>query len=371
MEKVTMAAIEKRTDKNGKIAYRVKVRLKGHPVESATFERLTDARRWSTSVESAIREGRHFKTGAAKKRTFDDLVQRYIKDVLPKKPASFAKQKAQLEWWNKRLGEYLLCDVTTALIVQHRDELSNTLTQYGKPFSPATINRYLAALSHSFSMAAGEWEWVQENPVKRVKKPSEPDGRIRFLSDAERERLLNACKDSRQEFLYLIVLLGLSTGMRKSEITNLYWREPKDKPAIGAWGIVHLNQSCVILHRTKNGQKRRIPLHGKVLQELKAHAKLRRLDTDLVFPNQKGNNPVDFREAWEYALTRAEVTDFRFHDTRHCAASYLAMNGASLAEIAEILGHKTLSMVKRYSHLSDDHVSSVVADMNNKIFGDG
>lgn len=286
----------------------------------------------------------------------------------PQKPASYAKQKAQLEWWNKHLGEYLLCDVSTALIVQHRDELANTLTQYGKPFSPATINRYLAVLSHAFSMAAGEWEWLQENPVKRVKKPSEPDGIVRFLDEFERARLLEACQESRQEFLYLIVLLGLATGMRKSEIMNLYWKEPKDKPQIGAWGIVHINQSCIILHRTKNKQKRRIPLHGKVLELIKQHSKVRRLDTDLVFPNNKGNNPVDFREAWEYALKRAEINDFRFHDLMHSSASYLAMNGASLAEIAEVLGHKTLAMVKRYAHLSDGHVSSVVADMNAKIF---
>lgn len=68
-------------------------------------------------------------------------------------------------------------------------------------------------------------------------------------------------------------------------------------------------------------------------------------------------------------LKRADIKDFRFHDLRHSAASYLAMNGASLAEIAEILGHKTLSMVKRYSHLSEAHTSEVVARMNQKIFG--
>ena len=363
-----MASIRKRTDKDGNISYHVQVRMKGYPTQTASFKRLTDAKNWVSLTEAAILEGRHFKTSEAKKRTFDDLVQRYITDVLPQKPASYAKQKAQLEWWNQRLGKYLLCDVTTALIVQHRDELSKTLTQYGKPFSPATINRYLAVLSHAFSMAAGEWEWLQENPVKRVKKRSEPDGRTRFLDEEERERLLKACKESKQEFLYLIVLLGLSTGMRKSEIMNLYWRLPKDKPAIGAWGVVHLNQACIVLHMTKNKEKRRIPLHGKVLQLLKEHAKLRRLDTDLVFPNNKGNNPVDFREAWEYALERSEVKDFRFHDLRHSTASYLAMNNASLAEIAEILGHKTLAMVKRYSHLSDGHVSSVMESMNAKIF---
>ena len=74
-------------------------------------------------------------------------------------------------------------------------------------------------------------------------------------------------------------------------------------------------------------------------------------------------------EAWKYAVKRAELVDFRFHDLRHTCASYLAMNGASLMEIAEVLGHKTLAMVKRYAHLSEAHTAGVVARMNAAIFG--
>jgi integrase len=96
----------------------------------------------------------------------------------------------------------------------------------------------------------------------------------------------------------------------------------------------------------------------------------RRIDTPLVFPSLTDpQRPADVREAFKHALRAAEIEDFRFHDLRHSAASYLAMNGATLAEIAEILGHKTLAMVKRYSHLSQAHTSRVVASMNEKIFG--
>jgi site-specific recombinase XerD len=90
----------------------------------------------------------------------------------------------------------------------------------------------------------------------------------------------------------------------------------------------------------------------------------------LLFPGKvHKDEPIDLRRPFEVALKAAEITDFHWHDLRHCTASYLAMNGASLAEIAEILGHKTLQMVKRYAHLSDGHVSNVVASMNAKIFG--
>jgi integrase len=106
------------------------------------------------------------------------------------------------------------------------------------------------------------------------------------------------------------------------------------------------------------------------LSLLLEHSKVRQLDSNLLFPSNKNpQKPIDLRKPWEVALSDAEIEDFHWHDLRHCTASYLAMNGASLAEIAEVLGHKTLSMVKRYAHLSDGHVSNVVASMNDKIFG--
>ncbi len=92
-------------------------------------------------------------------------------------------------------------------------------------------------------------------------------------------------------------------------------------------------------------------------------------ESDLVFPGKDLKAPVDIRTPWENALKHAGIIDFRFHDLRHSCASYLAMNGASLAEIAEILGHKTFQTVKRHAHLSDSHISKVVASMNDKIFG--
>ena len=93
----------------------------------------------------------------------------------------------------------------------------------------------------------------------------------------------------------------------------------------------------------------------------------RRVDTGLVFPSEAGLPKFPQRQ-WEEALRAAQIEDFRFHDLRHSAASYLAMSGATLAEIAEVLGHKTLAMVKRYSHLTEQHTSMVVARMTAKFF---
>lgn len=353
-----MATIEKRTTDAGETSYRVKIRLKGYPAQTATFKRLTDAKKWIQDTESAIREGRHFKTAEAKKHTLAEMVDRYIKDVLPTKPKQGAAQLPQLERWKAEIGSYTLSDITPALIVECRDKLSSEYTPRGNQRSPATVVRYMAALSHAFTIAVNEWQWLEDSPMRKVKKPKEPRGRVRFLDDDERAKLLTACKESSNAFLYPCVVLALSTGMRQGEEMGLKWND------------VNLKDGFIILHETKNGERRRVPLAGHCLELLREHAKVRRLDSALLFPSNKDpQKPIDLRKPWETALKQAGIVDFKWHDLRHCTASYLAMNGASLAEIAEVLGHKTLQMVKRYAHLSDGHVSNVVASMNEKIFG--
>lgn len=352
-----MANIEKRTTKNGKITYRVKIRLKGFPTQTATFDRVTDAKRWEQTTESAIKEGRHFKTVEAKKHTLNDLLDRYIKTVIPTKIKIGKKQESQLKWWKECIGFYLLSDLSPALIAEGRDRLLNEDTKSGKKRSHATVNRYLAALSHSFTIAIKEWGWLEDNYVLKITKPKEARGRVRFLSDDERQKLLEASATSSNKYLHLIIVIALSTGARKNEILTL------------TWDNVDLDRGVIILHDTKNGERRVLPVVSKAMQLLKEHRKIPRIDTQLLFPSKNTTKPVDIRKPWMDTLEIAQIEDFRFHDLRHSAASYLAMNGASLAEIAEVLGHKTLQMVKRYAHLSEAHTASVVERMNNKIFG--
>ena len=353
-----MARIKERTAKDGTPRYFVEIRLKGYPTQTATFKRKTDVKKWIQDTESAIREGRHFKTAEAKKHTFGDLVDRYIKDVLPTKPKQAAKQKTQLEWWKSKMGVYVLADITPALIVQYRDELASGTTYRHTQRSPSTVVRYMAALSHAFTIAVKEWGWLEDTPTRKVTKPRNAEGRVRFLDDEERARLLAECQASTSPQLYLCVILALSTGMRQAELMNLQWKD------------IYLKDGYLILHQTKNGKRRRVPLAGHGLELLRDYGKIRRMDTPLVFPSTTNPlKPIELRSAFKYALERAAIQDFKWHDLRHCTASYLAMNGASLAEIAEILGHKTLAMVQRYAHLSDGHVSNVVASMNAKLFG--
>jgi integrase len=335
----SVASIRKRINKDGLVAYRVDVRLKGFSPQRATFRRLTDAKKWGQQTEAALREGRYFKTTEAKRHTLKEAIKRYKETVLPFK-SDHKKQAAQLDWWHSKIGEYTLADITPAVLGEVRDSLA-----VGR--SPATVNRYLAIISHLFTIAVNEWGWVEVNPVKKVRKPKEPRGRVRFLSDDERKELLKACKNSKNPYLYIVVVLALSTGMRRGEVLGLRWQD------------VDTINGRIILHETKNGERRAIPLTSHALELLKSHNKLRHLATDLLFSGKNPEKPILIRASWLSAVKEAKISDFRFHDIRHSTASYLAMNGATLIDIANILGHKTLQMVKRYAHLTEPHTTVV------------
>lgn len=137
------------------------------------------------------------------------------------------------------------------------------------------------------------------------------------------------------------------------------------------WSHVDLSQGLILLRETKNGEDRTIPLMGVALGLLREWGKVRRMDTDRVFPSHRDPQvPIDLRRPWEEALERAGITDFRFHDLRHSCASYLAMSGATPVEIAGILGHKTLAMAMRYAHLNPSHLQSVAERMTSRFLGD-
>jgi integrase len=112
-----------------------------------------------------------------------------------------------------------------------------------------------------------------------------------------------------------------------------------------------------------------VPLAGLALTLMRDLHKNRRVDTALVFPSTRMDRPLQFEKAWKAALGKAGIYDFRFHDLRHCAASYLVMNGASLAEVGDLLGHKTVQMTMRYAHFMDGHSKRIVTAMNDQIFG--
>ena len=350
-----MAVFEKRKTKDGKIKYRAKVRIKGHPQQSKTFKRLTDAKRWADQLEVDLQQGIITPRVKKQKHTLAELVDRYIENCLSQKsPSTQEAQLRHLEWWKSNLGSYFLVNITAPLLVEYREKIGNEIVR-GKKRSPSTRNRFMSALSHAFSVAWREWEWMEENPIRKIAKLKEPSGNTRYLSEAEQNRLLAECKNSKASYLHLIVLLGLSTGMRLNEIRSLRWTQ------------VDLKNGIFRILATKNKRPRQVPVQGQALIKLKTHSKIRRINSDLVFPSPRNPKiPVDIRRAWENARDRAGLTDFRFHDLRHTAASYYAMSGASARDLCEIFGWETIQMAMRYAHLSECHTSELAVKMSKK-----
>lgn len=331
-----MATITKRTGKNG-TSYKVQIRIKGHPAETASFDRLTDAKRWAAETETAIRQGKHF--GIARRRTFAELADKYEEFIADHLKSAEARA-GHFAYWREEFDGHSLEDVTPALIADAYTKLHKSGDR-----TVATANRYIASLSACFTFAMKELGWIERNPCVRVRKGKESAGRVRYLTDDERTRLVDACKESRNPLLYPAFVLALSTGARQAELMNLRWPQ------------VDFVRSTIVLRdgETKNGAGRVLPLTGEAFDLLRDLNKVRDLHDDRVFPvPADGRGFGSLRTAWDKALDRAEVTDFRWHDLRHTAASYLTMAGVGSMEIAKILGHKTLEMTARYSHLSPE-----------------
>jgi len=361
-----MASIRERKGKTG-TTYMVEVRIKGYPPQTESFKRLTDAKKWALSTEAAIREGRRVKTSESKKRTLGELIDKYSETLLPLRGRDRQTVEGELKWWKTQLGCYLLFDITPQLIADYRDKLAKEpIEPQGKIKegqkkppkyrSPATIVRYLATLSVCFSYAVKDLAWTEENPVLQVRKPSLSNGRVRFLTAQERTDLLNACKNQTESYIYTVVVLALSTGARMSEIMYLQWKD------------IDFQRRIMRLELTKNGEKRAIPISSHAFELVLQMSKVRRIDSPYLFPRADGKKPFEIKKHWQKAVQEARLTDFKFHDLRHTAASYLAMNGASLLEISNILGHKQMKMVKRYAHLTEQHTADVLERMNEQQF---
>lgn len=355
-----MATITERTGANGKTAYRVRIRMSGYPDQSATFSSKTAAKKWAKVTEAAIIEGRHFSSQKAKRRTLAAAIDRYLDDHLPGLSQSEQRNRRRhLEYWRKHLGKMTLAHLCNDAepIRQAKKGLARSKTARGQKRSTSTINRYHASLSKLFTCAM-RWGWCASNPMLMVEKGAEHPGRDRYLSDGELERLLEATAASRDPYLDIVVKLALTTGGRYGEVLGLTWRN------------VSIERETVTFRDTKNKDSRTVPLVEPALSAVVELHSRRRKDSELLFPWSRPDRPKNIRKGWSKALEAAGIEDFKFHDLRHTCASYLAMNGARPSELAAVLGHKTLAMVKRYSHVGEQHTAALVRDMAAKRFSE-
>ncbi|GAB3366895.1 site-specific integrase [Lysobacter rhizosphaerae] len=344
-----MATIEPRALKDGSKRYRVRVRLHGELPRTRTFKRLTDAKAWAARVEADLGHGTYVPLTQDRRRTLADLIQKYRSEHLPTRNLRDEdNQRALLLWWETNYGYLSLDRLKPEVIAEARRALQARKSRDGQPLSGATVNRYLAALSAACKWAWKELRWLPTNPVLDVSKMPESTGIVRFLSDDERKALLAACRESGDANIRVAVMLALATGARYSNIRNLTWAD------------VDRTQWRLRFLETKNGHPRYVPVVGPAQQALQEQFDADPTKDGWVFKASRSDGPADLDKAWRKVRDAAKLADFRFHDLRHTTASYLTMNGASLAEVAEALGHRTLVMAKRYSHQTGEHVRTTL-----------
>lgn len=357
----SMAVFEKRVAKNGKVAWRAKVRLYGHNL-SRTFERITDAKDWAKAQETDIKRGIALGNVHFRKHTLNELVEEYKAFKGHNiKPRQFDTRVRLLKWWQAELGDKYISDINVEALNACKRKLMATETQGDGPkrlLSPATVQSYLMAMSAVMTFARKELCWIQVNPMLDVPKPKIRNDRVRWLTEEERLSLLKACAaPERHPYLLPFVMLAISTGMRRGEIEGL------------RWGWIDFQRGIISVPDSKNGDSRAVFLTGLVRKKFLEMSKVRRIDSDLVFARKDGKKHVLLDKHWQEARKKAGIPDFRLHDLRHTAATYLLQSKASLVELSALLGHRSVQMVKRYAHLADSHAHNVVEEMNKKVFG--
>jgi integrase len=364
-----VATIETRTTADGKTRYRVRVRLRGQEPRTRTFKRLTDAKAWASAAETDLSRGEHVATTAQRRITLANLIDKFVKEQFPlrDKATDARNLKSRLDWWKANAGFLTLDRLKSAKISELRRELltrrarkaAGASDDHAAPFiSPATANRYLAALSTVCKWAWKELGWLPSNPVLSVSKGKEHAGIVRYLSDDERDALLTACKASDDPNIYCAVVLALATGARAGNLRMLTWND------------VDTERWTLRFVQTKNRQPRYVPVVGPAQRVLGEQLERDPTEKGWVFKGARDDAPADLDRPWRAVRAAAGLTGdkhCRFHDLRHTTASYLTMNGASLAEVAEALGHRTLVMAKRYSHQSGEHVRATFERIAGKL----
>jgi integrase len=245
-------------------------------------------------------------------------------------------------------SQKLLSEITPFLVDKFKGDRSRHIIR-DRMIKPATVNRNLQCLKSMFNKAIVWERYSGENPVKSVKLFKENNKRTRFLEKEEIVRLLSNC----QSHLRPIVVVALNTGMRRGEILNLKWQH------------VDFKRNIIHLYNTKNGEKREIPINEPVSMLLTELGKYKY--GEYVFAHKSGIPYTNVTKSFCTALNKSGIKDFKFHDLRHCFGSHLVMSGIDLNTVRELLGHKSISMTLRYSHLSPDAKKRAVDVLSKQI----
>lgn len=341
------------------------IRKHGWPTASKTFRVQKDALTWARRAEDEMERGVFIDRGHSERLTFDKALSRYLSEVVPtKKPATQETDRYCAVPLRAYFGKYSLAAISPDVVAAYRDQRLATPIKRKDPktgqakavLDPATgkpkllsansVRLELALLSHLFNTAIREWRLgLVRNPVSGIRKPSPGVGRDRRLSEAEEVRLRHALASHSNPMLGWIFDIALETGMRSGEIAGLRTQQ------------VDVKRRVVRLTDTKNDSARTVPLtrHAAEVFTLALDNPTRPEGCDLVFFGEPGRDgkrrPYTFAKVWNGIKTSLGLNDLHFHDLRHEAVSRFVEAGFSDQEVSAISGHKSMQMLKRYTHL--------------------
>ena len=326
-----MATFVQRKGPNGKRVWQALVRRRGYHQQTRTFDTKGAAEVWAGGIESKMGSGTFVSSVEAESTTLAEALDRYLREITPtKKPSTVAREKNRIA-------------VLTALPIARRslasikgsDIATFIRGRQAEGLGANAIRLDLALLSHVFTVAGSAWGMESlGNPVKRIRgqRPKLPGGRTRRLVDDEHRRLIEAAAKDQGGEIGPIITWAIETAMRRSEIAAMRWD--------------HLDRRArvLLIPETKTGTPRRVPLSTAALGVLDGLP--RRIDGRVW-----GMRPDSISQAFERVCKAAGVEGLTFHDLRHEATSRLFEKGLNPMEVAAITGHKTLQMLKRYTHL--------------------
>ncbi|MBW8875039.1 MAG: site-specific integrase [Acidobacteria bacterium] len=357
-----MATIEERSNDDGSVAYRVKIRLKGRRQVSETFQRKTDARIWAQRTESELRRGRLL----GLRRTVGEAIDHYLQHELALLAQSEKRHRIRhLGWWRDRLGSQLLEEIGPA------DAREALRALEGRKV--ATVNRYRAALSAVLSVAVEE-EWIASHPLHRARRRKRPNAereveRDREVTREEMEALKAACRLSEDSRLYALVVFAYASGAREGELMRMEWSRAELSPTIldPVTRETRPGVPRVEVVATKNGSSRMLYFPGEageLLRDLRPRTLSRYIFASQGLPPEQV--PSFPTQAWRYWRRKAELSDLRFHDLRHSWACNLLDSGATLAQLMILGGWKSANMVRRYAARAQRHGSDAVEVMHRR-----
>lgn len=334
--------------KRGKVLWIRYAGLDGKMVyESSGSDKFREAEALLIQRRQTVKEGKQPEIKKIANHTFKELAEKYLQWVSGRQKSARVKGYI-IGQLIQTFGILPLRRFSTVVVEQLQTDIIN------RGLKNSSANKVLNVLKHMFTKAV-EWDMVESETLKRVRKVKllrDDSKRLRYLSKEECQALINSC----DPHLKPVVVTALNTGMRKSEILSLKWDN------------VDLRHGFILLDTTKNGERREIPINDTLRQTLQAVT--RRLDCPYVFYDHvTGNRYLDVKRSFKTALRKAGIRDFHFHDLRHTFASHLIMLGVDITTVKELLGHKSLTMTLRYSHLAPSHKVKAVDILDNTLNG--